>query len=75
MKTDMTKDVGFDEFYESGGAVEPEEVCCIVDTSSQRSGSADPASRGCAGGQVAPRVRRDGHEGAQRPVLGAQGSW
>ena len=26
MKTQMTKDVGFDEFYESGGAVEPEEA-------------------------------------------------
>lgn len=26
MKTDMTKGVGFDEFYESGGAVEPEEA-------------------------------------------------
>lgn len=26
MKTDMTKGVGFDKFYESGGAVEPEEA-------------------------------------------------
>ncbi|KAF9459726.1 hypothetical protein BDZ94DRAFT_1267526 [Collybia nuda] len=26
MKTDMTKGVGFDQFYESGGAVEPEEA-------------------------------------------------
>jgi len=26
MKTDMTRGVGFDEFYESGGAVEPSEA-------------------------------------------------
>jgi hypothetical protein len=26
MKTDMTKAVGFDKFYESGGAVEPREA-------------------------------------------------
>ncbi|KAL1663746.1 oxidoreductase [Schizophyllum commune] len=26
MKTDMTKSVGFDEFYESGGAIEPSEA-------------------------------------------------
>ena len=26
MKTEMTKDIGFDEFYESGGAVDPDEA-------------------------------------------------
>lgn len=27
LKTEMTKGAGFDEFYESGGAVTPEEAC------------------------------------------------
>uniref|UniRef100_A0A0W0F170 Putative oxidoreductase n=1 Tax=Moniliophthora roreri TaxID=221103 RepID=A0A0W0F170_MONRR len=60
MKTDMTKNVGFDQFYESGGAVEPAEAAqstidFVLDLTPDQTGTFW-APRGPAGVGEAERV-------------------